>query len=111
MMTEPALLDRLHLGEDAAYEQVVRGHIGPMLFVARRLLRDEQRARLVVQSAFLAAFRDLPECGSTVPLSSWLLRHLIHEAVRQLRPGMLPAGRGLGGAAFPVKGAVALPLP
>ena len=56
---ETTLLERLRLGDEAAYEILIRTYGGRMLAVARGLPRNEEDARDAVQSAYVAAFRGL----------------------------------------------------
>ena len=50
---------RLKRGEEDAFEDVVRGHSGRLIGLARSILGDEDLARDAVQEAFLNAFRAL----------------------------------------------------
>ena len=56
---EQSLLLRLHAGEEAAFNELVRENAGRMLAVARRMLRSEDDARDALQEAFLRAFRGI----------------------------------------------------
>src|SRR6516162_1565790 len=56
---EATLLERLRQGDEAAYELLIRTYGGRLLAVARGLLRNEEDARDVVQSAYISAFRGL----------------------------------------------------
>lgn len=63
----------------------MRANAGRMLATARRLVRDEEDARDVVQEAFLAAFRALPEFAGQSRLSTWLHRITVNAALMKLR--------------------------
>ena len=82
---EQALLARLRAGEEAAYEELVRGHTGRLLTVARRILRSEEDAHDAVQEAFLNAFRALPRFDGRARLSTWLHRIAINACLMRLR--------------------------
>ncbi|MEN8184726.1 MAG: sigma-70 family RNA polymerase sigma factor [Myxococcota bacterium] len=82
---DEALLERLRAGEEAAFEALVRTHGGPMLAVARRMLRDPEEARDVVQEAFLNAFRSLGKFQGGSLLSTWLHRIVVNASLMKLR--------------------------
>ena len=82
---EAALLARLRRGDQPAYEELVRTHSGRLLSVARRMLRDEEDARDVVQQGFLSAFKALPHFNGQSRLSTWLHRIVVNAALMKLR--------------------------
>jgi RNA polymerase sigma-70 factor, ECF subfamily len=83
--TDVVMLDRLRSGDPGAFDDLVRGHGGHLLAVARRLLRQEEDARDAVQDAFLLAFRGLPDFGGRCRLSTWLHRIVVNAALMKLR--------------------------
>lgn len=105
-----ALLERLRVGEDDAFRELVEANTGPMLAVARRFLRNEDDARDAVQDAFLSAFRALERFEGDALLSTWLHRITINACLMKLRtrrrrpegriddwlPGFLEDGRLAG---------------
>jgi RNA polymerase sigma-70 factor (ECF subfamily) len=80
---------------------MVRVFGGRLLTVARRLTRNDEDARDVVQAAYLSAFRGLNEFEGACQLSTWLHRIVVNTALMQLRSrrrkpedsidGLLPA--------------------
>lgn len=82
---EPGLVARLRRGENAAFEALVRRHGAAMLAVARRLVRNEEDARDVVQEAFLHAFRAAGEFRADAKVSTWLHRIVVNAALMRLR--------------------------
>lgn len=82
---EAALVERLRRGDEAAYEQLLREQGGRLLSVARRIVRNEEDARDVVQQAFLAAFRALPSFNGQSLLSTWLHRIVVNSALMKVR--------------------------
>jgi RNA polymerase sigma-70 factor (ECF subfamily) len=82
---ERALLMALREGQDWAFETVVRLYGGRLLAVARRLTRNDEDARDALQSAYLSAFRALPEFEGTCQLSTWLHRIVVNTALMKLR--------------------------
>src|SRR5262245_60238038 len=83
--SETALLARLRAGDEAAYEELVRGETRHLLAVARRLLRNEEDAQDAVQQAFLSAFRALPSFNGQSRLTTWLHRIVANAALMKLR--------------------------
>ena len=82
---EAALVARLQDGDDGAYETLVREYGGAMLAVARRMLRNEDDAREVLQDAFVHAFRAIGNFRSDARLSTWLHRIVVNTALMRLR--------------------------
>ena len=79
-----ALLQGLRAGSEQAFDQVVRAHAGSMLAAARRLLGDEQEARLAVQDAFALAFKSLDRFDGQTPFAVLLCRLVIGAALSRL---------------------------
>ena len=82
---EAALLAGLRDGDEWAFEAMVRLYGGRLLAVARRLTRNDEDARDVVQSAYLNAFRALSEFEGSAQLSTWLHRIVVNTALMKLR--------------------------
>ncbi len=82
---ETAFIAALKVGDEAAYEELVRTRGGRMLAVARRFLRSEDDARDAVQDAFLNAFRAIDRFEGNAQLSTWLHRIVVNAALLKLR--------------------------
>ena len=83
--TEALLLHRLRCQDETACEEFVRSHTGRLLSVARRILRNDEDARDVVQEGFLCAFRALPDFNGNSRLATWLHRIVVNAALMRLR--------------------------
>lgn len=82
---ERSLIERLRDGDPGAFEAMVRRYGTQMLAVARRLVRNEDDAREVVQEAFLQAFRALDDFRADAKLSTWLHRIVVNTGLMRLR--------------------------
>jgi RNA polymerase sigma-70 factor, ECF subfamily len=82
---ESVLLAGLRAGDEHAFETLVRTYGGRMLAVARRIVRDEDDARDIVQSAYLSAFRSVGQFEGHCLISTWLHRIVVNTALMQLR--------------------------
>jgi len=82
---ESELIAALRLGDDAAFERVVREQGGRMLSVARRILRDESEAEDAVQEAFLQLHRKAADFREEAQLSTWLHRVVVNAALMRIR--------------------------
>ena len=78
------LVARLRAGDGAAFEELVRGHGGRMLAVARRFLPEED-ARDAVQDALLSVTRAIDKFEGGSRLSTWLHRIVVNAALMKLR--------------------------
>lgn len=82
---EADLLERLRAGEESAYEDLVRS-VGPrLLAVARRIVRNDDDAREVVQETFAQAFQKLHSFEGRSKLSTWLHRIAVNFALMRVR--------------------------
>jgi RNA polymerase sigma-70 factor (ECF subfamily) len=82
---EAALLARLRLGDERAYEVVVEQYAGRMLAATRRILHSDEDAQDAVQDAFLSAFKALDRFQGDSRLGTWLHRIAINAALMKLR--------------------------
>ena len=80
-----ALLARLRVGEDAAFEELVRTYTSRLLAVARRILGSHEEAKDVVQETFLAAFQSLDRFRGEANLGTWLSRIAVNQCLMKLR--------------------------
>jgi len=85
VLDEAALLDGLRRGDNEAFETLVRTYGGRLLAVARRLVRNEEDARDVVQSAYLSAFRAVGNFEGGCQVSTSLHRIVVNAALMKLR--------------------------
>ena len=85
MDAESELIGRLKAGDADAFEEMVRLFGGRLLAVARRYVRTEQDAQDVLQTAYLSAFRALPQFEGSCQLSTWLHRIVVNAALMRLR--------------------------
>ena len=79
------LLAALRAGDEQAFETLVRLYGGRMLAVARRLVRNDDDAQDVVQSAYLNAFRSMREFEGQCLIGTWLHRIVVNTALMKLR--------------------------
>lgn len=83
-MAETELLARLIARDKAACATWVREHHGRLVVVARAIVGEAQ-AEEVVQEAWIAAFRALPQFEGRASLKTWLTRIVINAARGRLR--------------------------
>ena len=87
----PAAIDdvsqvaRIVAGDRGAFEQLMRSHNAALFRAARAIVRDDADAEDVLQEAYLAAYRHLPEFRGDSKLSTWLTRIVINQALGRLR--------------------------
>lgn len=79
------LIDRAMTGDRDAFNALA-AHIGDDMFaVARRVLRDRERAEDAVQAALLQVWRSLPRLREPDRFEAWTYRLLVNECYRQAR--------------------------
>lgn len=79
------LLVRAQQGEMAAFEQLVERHQQRVFAMTSRMLRSDDDAAEVVQEAFLAAYRHLPDFRGESAFGSWVYRIASNYALMRLR--------------------------
>jgi RNA polymerase sigma-70 factor (ECF subfamily) len=82
---ECAFVRSLQAGEEWAFAAMVRLFGGRLLTVARRILRNEEDARDVVQIAYMNAFRAIGSFEADCRLSTWLHKITVNAALMKLR--------------------------
>lgn len=83
--TDDDLLPRLRQGDQAAYEELIRRYGPRLLSTAKRFVGQESDAQDVLQEAFLAAFKALPNFHADSSLYTWLHRITVNAALMRLR--------------------------
>jgi RNA polymerase sigma-70 factor (ECF subfamily) len=83
---DPALLDRLRAGDEAAFDELVARHDGALRRVARTYVRTDAAAADVVQETWLGVIRGLRSFEGRSSLRTWMFRILVNRArTRALR--------------------------
>jgi RNA polymerase sigma-70 factor, ECF subfamily len=79
------LVTQLRVGDEDAFETLVREFGGRMFAVARRFFPCEADARDVLQEAFIAAFKSISDFRGDCSLATWLHRIVVNAALMNLR--------------------------
>ena len=82
---EQQLLSCAMAGSADAFETLVRPHMGALLRVTQRLLRNREDAEDTVQTALLNAWLRLDSFQGRSRFSSWLTRIAINSALMRMR--------------------------
>lgn len=80
-LTDINLLERARLGDEAAFELIVRRHNRALFRAARGVLDDEGRAQEAVQEAYLNAFKNMDSYRGCASLKTWLTRIVVNQAI------------------------------
>ncbi|MFD4836992.1 RNA polymerase sigma factor [Achromobacter sp. NPDC058515] len=82
---EAELVSRAALGEEAAFEAIMRRNNRLLFRTARSILKSDTEAEDALQEAYLRAWRALGGFRSDARLSTWLVRIVVNEALGRLR--------------------------
>jgi RNA polymerase sigma-70 factor (ECF subfamily) len=82
---ESVLARRAQAGDLAAFDQLVRRHIGRALRIARRLVPTHEDAEDVVQDAFLSAMKAIGSFDVTRPFGPWITRIVVNQGITYRR--------------------------
>ncbi len=105
--TDALLVRRAQTGDQAAFAEVYRRHVGRVYAVCLRLVRERARAEELTQDAFVRCWERLGQYRSEAAFGTWLYRlavNVVFEAGRKDRrreervlpiadPGMVEAPR------------------
>jgi len=95
--SDAGLLARLRAGDRTAFAMLVKRHAGPLLRVARSLVRDQATAEELVQETWLAVFTGLDAFEGRSSLRTWLFRICVNKArTRFVRDGRTVPFSSLG---------------
>jgi RNA polymerase sigma-70 factor (ECF subfamily) len=84
-LDEASLVERARRRDGAAFWSIMKRHSQRLYRVARGVLADDTEAEDVVQEVYMLAFEHLAEFRGEAPLSTWLTRIALNEALRRLR--------------------------
>lgn len=84
-LEDEEIVDRVRAGETQLFEVLMRRYNQRLYRAARAVLASDAEAEDVVQQAYLNAFRHLGQFERRAPVSTWLTRIAIHEALARRR--------------------------
>jgi RNA polymerase sigma-70 factor (ECF subfamily) len=82
---EARLVERLRLGEEAAYEELIERFQHPVFNLVSRLMSEPADANDVVQEVFIKIFRNVRSFRSQSSLKTWIYRIAVNEAYNHRR--------------------------
>ena len=85
MAEEAALITRTLLRDPAAVTEITTRYNRRLFRIARSILKSDDEAEDVLQSAYLKAFSCLSEFRQECRLGTWLTRIVMNEALGQVR--------------------------
>jgi RNA polymerase sigma factor (sigma-70 family) len=83
--SDTSLVRRVALGDQAAFEALMRRHNTRLFRVARAILRDDTEAEDTLQDAYLEAYRHAGEFRGDAQPATWLTRIVVNQALMRLR--------------------------
>ncbi len=84
-MKDAQLVKEFRKGDREAFSELVRRHSRPLTMMLIRILKDEEEAKDISQTAFLKAFEGLPRFMMASSFKTWLYSIAINAAKDQLR--------------------------
>ncbi len=84
-ISDREMAERIQQGDVASFELIMRRHNRRLYRLARGILHDEADAEDVVQETYVRAFERLADFQGKGPLSSWLAKIAVNEALQRLR--------------------------
>ncbi len=85
MAQEMDIVRRVLRGDTASFELIMRRYNRRLYRIARGILRNEADAEDVVQDAYIRAYENLEWFQGSGPLSAWLAKITVNEALGRLR--------------------------
>ena len=84
-LDDVSLAQRVHAGDQAAFEQLMRRYNQRLYRLARSMLRDAGEAEDAVQDAYLAAYQSMNAFRGEASLATWLSRVVVNQCLARLR--------------------------
>lgn len=84
-MSDAECVQRIHKGETAAFEVLVRRHQKTIFNLLYRMLGDYDEAAEISQEAFLSAYRSIGQFRGDANFSTWLYRIALNHASTRRR--------------------------
>ncbi|UFS68806.1 RNA polymerase sigma factor [Geomonas sp. RF6] len=88
MVSDQEVVRRVLAGDTASFELIMRRYNRRLFRIARGVLRNDADAEDVVQDSYLQAYEKLEQFSGKGPLSAWLARITVNEALSRLRHGL-----------------------
>lgn len=85
------LLDRFHLGDPSAFEELIERYHLPVYHLAYRMTQNRADAEDITQEVFVKAYRSLHGFHRASSLKTWLFRIAMNLVIDQRRKAQLPA--------------------
>ena len=79
------LVERAQQGDQKAFASLAAAHVYRCYAIARRILRDPDRAEDAVQQALLGAWRDLPMLREPERFEAWLHKLVVNACYSEAR--------------------------
>lgn len=86
-----ALVDRARRRDPHAFRDLFQAHVGGVHRVVRRMVGARPEVEDLVQTAFVEAFRSLPDFRGDALFSTWLTRIAVRVTLRSIRRRHPPA--------------------
>src|SRR5512143_3120956 len=85
MVPDMYVVKRVLEGDTASFELIMRRYNRRLYRIARGVLRNEADAEDAVQDAYMRAYENLYQFQEKGPLSAWLAKITVNEALGRLR--------------------------
>ncbi len=85
VIPDPDIVRRVLEGDSASFELIMRRYNRRLYRIARGILRNEADAEDAVQDAYVRAYENLDQFQGKGPLSAWLAKITVNEALGRLR--------------------------
>ncbi len=85
VQSDQELIDRFQLGEEHAFNELVRRHERGIRMLCRNYLSDPHDAQDAAQETFIRAYKALPNFRPEARFTTWLYRIAINQSLNQLR--------------------------
>ncbi len=89
------LVARAQAGDQGAFEQIYRAHVGRVFGICLRMLSDQPRAEELTQRIFVRAWMKLNSFRGESSFSSWLYRLSVNMVLNELQSGRRESGEAL----------------
>ena len=83
------LVQRSIKGDRSAQNELYKLHVNAMYNICRRMLKDPELAKDILQDSFIQAFKNINRLKNEVTFSAWLKRIVINNCINHLKKNQL----------------------
>ncbi|MCK9554769.1 sigma-70 family RNA polymerase sigma factor [bacterium] len=79
------IIEKASVGDESAFEQIIRSHQENVYFLAYRMTGSHQDADDIAQEVFISVYKNIGKFRKEAGLGTWIHRIAVNKAINRLR--------------------------